>query len=74
MGIYLGPSPGHASYASLILNLKIVMVYTKLHFQHNDLSETIRTKYDNTPTLFHCQQIYEFKRDKPQKILPQEGV
>jgi hypothetical protein len=64
LGVYLGPSPRHASSVSLVLSLETGLVSPQFHVRHDDFFETVRPTSQNPSTLSHWQSLAGFKEDK----------
>ena len=73
LGMYLGPSPRHASTVSLVLNLSTGCVSPQFHVQYDDFFETVRPSAGNPPTPSQWQKLAAFRKD-PIAIAPSEGV
>jgi hypothetical protein len=61
LGIYLGPSPRHASSVSLVLNLTTGLVSPQFHVKHDDFFETVRPFSGNPTTPSTWQILAGFK-------------
>lgn len=57
LGVYLGPSPRHASSVSLVLNLNTGLVSPQFHVQHDDFFETVRPTSGHGLTSSLWQQL-----------------
>ena len=57
LGVYLGPSPRHASSVSLVLNLNTGLVSPQFHVQHDDFFETVRPTAGHGLTSSLWQQL-----------------
>ena len=60
IGIYLGMSPKHAHSVSLVLSLRIRLVWPQFHLSFNDLFKTMITKLEAVflPELLWQEKIY----------------
>jgi hypothetical protein len=61
LGIYLGPSPRHASSVSLVLNISSGLVSPQCHVKHDDFFETVRPFSGNPTTPSTWQTLAGFK-------------
>ena len=57
LGIYLGPSPHHAGYVSLVLNLTTGNTSPQFHVGHDDFFETTRYNRSNAIAKSNWQKL-----------------
>ena len=57
LGIYLGPSPHHAGYVSLVLNINTGNASPQFHVEHDDFYETTRYNRSNTRAKSNWQKL-----------------
>ena len=53
IGIYLGPSPLHASSVALILNLTTGLMSPQFHYRADDTFDTIKSAFGKLSTLIY---------------------
>jgi hypothetical protein len=68
LGIYLGPSPRHASSVSLVLSLETGLVSPQYHVRHDDFFETVRPSSQNPSTLSMWQSLAGLKEVKTMPV------
>jgi hypothetical protein len=73
IGIYLGPSPRHASSISLVLNINTGLLSPQFHVSHDDFFETVRPSTGNPSVQSLWQQLSGFHKSRSQ-LPPSEGA
>ena len=73
VGIYLGPSPRHASSISLVLNINTGLVSPQFHVSHDDFFETVRPSTGNPPIHSLWQQLSGFQKKNKTQLPSSEG-
>ena len=74
LGLYLGPSPRHASSISLILNLETGLVSPQYHVTHDDFFEMVWPMANNPKTFSLWQRIAGFHHETGKVMHISEGA